>query len=245
MTIRLIQNLQQLSHLGAIAVKTEFEAEGATFEEVRILKEITDVVGFDFVLKISGCEAIRDLKDAKALGIKNIVAPMIESKYAFKKFINSTSKTIPDAKLFINIETINGLSELDKILQANEAEKLSGIVFGRSDFAGSLDITDVEDKKIISAIKEISKKAYLHKKWFVIGGGITEQTLKTIKQIDFLPSVETRKIVFDASKLNEEGIRKALEFEINWLEYKQKFSYSPDDAFRLQILSNRLANKLN
>lgn len=230
------------TNFNAKCIKAEFEAEGATYKEVEVLKKFTDNIGLDFVLKISGCEAVRDLKDACSLNVTKIVAPMIESKYAFQKFVKSTSKTIKNAELYINIETINGVYALDDILKSEEVKFLSGVVFGRSDFAGSLNLSDVECTEISDVVNTVSKKILKNSKKFILGGGITPQSLDFIKKIPFITQIETRKVVFDREQISSDAIQKAVEFEIDWLEYKRSFSQCADDELRLQILRSRIEN---
>ena len=89
---------------GVVALKAEFEAEGASFDEVLLLKQYASEVGLNLTLKIGGCEAVRDIIDAKKIGVNSIVAPMIETPYALKKFISAISiikTSIPLCYLFI------------------------------------------------------------------------------------------------------------------------------------------------
>ena len=62
---------------GCIGVKTSFEDEGATFNEVLRLKEICNQANTKINLKIGGPEAIRDIKDAQIIGVKGLVAAMV------------------------------------------------------------------------------------------------------------------------------------------------------------------------
>ncbi len=237
----LIDNLIELkSSFGATGVKAEFESEGATFEEVKIIKELADNAGLEFSLKTGGCEALRDLKDACLLGVSNIVAPMVESEYAFEKFINSAANVMPaGTNLFINIETITGFDALDSILQNNLSQNLTGIVFGRTDFSGSLNIKNVEDNKILKFAQKAAQKAVLYNKKFILGGGISSESIPFINHISPLSGVETRKIIFGTKKLDTTMIEKAINFEINWLKYKQTFSPNPADSMRIRILAGR------
>ena len=70
-----------------IGVKAEFEAEGMRFDEALRLKDITAKAGLDLTIKIGGCEAIKDMFDARTIGVSAIVAPMIETPYAMKKYV--------------------------------------------------------------------------------------------------------------------------------------------------------------
>ena len=69
-----------------IGVKAEFEAEGTRQEEAMRLKEVSLKAGLGMTLKIGGCEAIRDMFEASDLGVEHLVAPMVETPYALKKY---------------------------------------------------------------------------------------------------------------------------------------------------------------
>jgi hypothetical protein len=78
-----------------IGIKTSFEDEGALFNETIRLKEICNQAKTKLTLKIGGPEAIRDIKDALIIGVKGLVAPMVESEFGLKKFIQSAQSHIP------------------------------------------------------------------------------------------------------------------------------------------------------
>src|SRR3954467_3758924 len=70
-------------------VKMEFEAEGTRIEEAMRLKEISMKAGLCLTTKIGGCEAIKDMFEAGSLGTSHLVAPMVESAYALKKYLQA------------------------------------------------------------------------------------------------------------------------------------------------------------
>ena len=82
--VETLKDLKQNHHV--LSIKAEFEAEGTRLEEAMRLKEVVTKAGLDMTIKIGGCEAIKDMYDAKVIGINAIVAPMIESPYAMEKF---------------------------------------------------------------------------------------------------------------------------------------------------------------
>lgn len=93
------------------ALKAEFEDEGTSIEETLRLKEMSNQVGLDLTIKIGGCGALKDMHDAKEIGVNSIVAPMIESAYAMKKFVRASKLAFSESErkktsFFINIETI-------------------------------------------------------------------------------------------------------------------------------------------
>ena len=82
--VAVLQDLKENHNV--VGVKAEFEAEGTRLEEAMRLKEVVSKAGIDLTIKIGGCEAIKDMYEARVIGVAKIVAPMIESAYALKKY---------------------------------------------------------------------------------------------------------------------------------------------------------------
>jgi len=127
---------------GLIGIKTSFEDEGATFNEVLRLKEICNQAKTKLTLKIGGPEAIRDIQDSSVIGVKGLVAPMVESDFGLKKFINSVKNNLSEdvvdsLELIVNIETIQAYRNIDNILDTLEAGSLYAVTVGRVDFVSS------------------------------------------------------------------------------------------------------------
>ena len=242
-----------LSDYHALGVKTEFGEEASTVEETLRLKTMAG----NCTVKISGCEAVKDMYDSKSVGATSIVAPMIESPYAMQKYVNCIKTVYPETwmealKLYINIETIDGFKNLDRITDSEYFENIAGIVFGRTDFAGSLgmNISDVNSEIIFDYACKTAQKTYEAKKEFIIGGGISPEALPFLRKFpqNCLTKIETRKVIFDAESLlsdknAEVCINKALEFEILWLENKQNMFgiLSENDRSRIKVLKSRAA----
>lgn len=238
-----------------IGVKAEFEAEGTRMEEALRLKEIAAKARLDLSVKIGGCEALKDIYDAKVIGTEAILAPMIESPYAMKKFINAAKSTFSedereDTKFWINIETEIGYQNFDKMLQLPESEYLEGVVLGRYDLACSMGLTseDVNCKKIFEIANDMAQKCFNSNKKFTIGGAISISSLSFLQKLPkgLLHKFETRKIIFDAQKVMsdfnaKDAISKALEFELMWLKNKRDFykSILEEDSQRLVNLESR------
>ena len=237
-----------------IGVKTEFETEGASFEEALRLKEIASKAELEFTVKVGGCGALKDMREAELIGVNTIVAPMIESPYAVKKYVQTLKTAFSDEKrknirFFINIETKYGMKYLEEILNTDSARYVDGIVFGRTDMTDSLNMSnDCADSDIIFSMAV--KSAVLAKKYnkeFIIGGAVTGASVPFFKKLlkTNLSKYETRKIIFDIESLRsdnaESGIIKALEFEKLWIENKQSYSKRifEEDKKRLEVLRAR------
>ena len=138
---QMVELIKTNKSLGQIAIKAEFESEGTRMSELLRLKEIASAAQIPMVVKIGGCEAIRDLLDCKDLRIENLVAPMIESKYAAYKFVQALERVYTlsnlKPKTYINIETYTGFKNLDSIAKEISGY-VNGIVMGRVDYVGSI-----------------------------------------------------------------------------------------------------------
>src|SRR4051794_1081878 len=107
--VELLTELKENHHVAG--VKAEFEAEGTRMDEALRLKEVSMKAGLGLTLKIGGCEAIRDMFEASTLGTEHLVAPMVETPYALKKYLEAikiafTGEQRADMDFLINLETI-------------------------------------------------------------------------------------------------------------------------------------------
>ena len=69
-------------------IKAEFETEGSSFRDLVRLRRITDKLNVSLYLKIGGVEALRDIKDSLEIGVDGLIAPMVESQFGLKKFLD-------------------------------------------------------------------------------------------------------------------------------------------------------------
>lgn len=248
-----LKDLRDNHHV--LGVKAEFEAEGTRMEEALRLKEIVTKADMDLTIKIGGCEAIKDMFEARTIGVGTIVAPMIESDYAMKKFVGAINYVFPkeeqeDIDFLINIETITGFQNLDKMISSPEFASVSGVVLGRVDMTGSMGLSreDINVDEIFQIANSIANKIKDLNKIFVIGGGVSSHSLDFFRRLpqNSLTRFETRKIIFDAKKaLNDkfadDGILKAVGFELMWLKNKREYykMIYDEDAIRFQMLEKR------
>lgn len=255
--VDVLVDLRQNHHV--IGVKAEFEAEGTRIEEAMRLKEVVMKAGLDLTLKIGGCEAIRDMYEARVLGISRIVAPMIESSYALKKFLLAIGLAFPKDErdqidFAINIETVSAYEKFDEMLALPGIEMLDGIVIGRVDLSHSLGLgrDDINSKKVFEIIKEVTAKAKRKSLQTAIGGGVSAHSLPLFRQLPagHLDYYETRKVIFGCPQALEDdadkGILKAVNFELLWLKNKRDFYgmiYAEDEQ-RLKMLEERYSKTM-
>jgi hypothetical protein len=236
---------------GAEGIKAEFEAEGTRMEEAMRLKDIISKAGLGLTIKIGGCEAKKDIYEAINIGVERIVAPMVETPYALIKYLRIIKELHFRAAIacFINIETITSCLNFSKMVTQRGIGFLKGIVIGRIDLTGSLGLSrdDVCDKRIFKLTKDIVVAAKAHNLEVCIGGGVGASSMPFFKALPAgsLDRVETRKVIFNykhAVGNMEKGMKKALEFELLWLEYKCNFYYliGKEDESRICLLRKRI-----
>jgi hypothetical protein len=248
--VALLMELKEKFHVSGI--KAEFEAEGTRLEEAMRLKDVTSAANLELNIKIGGCEAIKDMFDAISLGAHRIIAPMVETPYALKKFIKAAhtayGKSLDDIEILINVETITTYNNFDEMLEIPEIKNLDGIVIGRVDFTGSLGL----GRESVNGQDMIDKSLYLAKKAkekgldVVIGGAVSVDSLPFFKAFPagHLDRFETRKVIFSCpGALNNKEVAffKAVEFEIMWLKNKRDYyhSISKEDEDRIVMMENR------
>lgn len=243
---------------GFVSVKAEFEAEGSRLDDVLRLNDIGRRAGLPLTLKIGGCEAIWDLLQAKQIGVRYVVAPMIESPFALGKYIGAKDAIFDEVEeeetdFLFNLETIAGFEHLDAMIDAatSVGRGARGIVFGRGDFVNSLGL----DRELVNApevrayVLGAARKAHAAGLDYVLGGRVSTDSVDMLREVAsiHLTRFETRKVVFDADESRfdtmAEGIQEALRFELLWLQNKREHyrRISVEDQSRIDLLESRFA----
>jgi hypothetical protein len=224
-------------------------------DELLRLIDIARSAGLPLTVKIGGCEAIRDLLEAKQIGVKYIVAPMVETAYALRKYVDAknlvfSKEELEDTDFLFNMETITGFNNRDDILsEANGPSGVDGIVFGRVDFSGSMKLSrEVINQPVITEkILTVAQMCQTNNLDLVVGGGVSIDTIEVLRQIAEikLSRFETRKVVFSGQSATnsrlEDGLLNAVHFELLWLTNKRDYysSITKEDKNRIDMLEAR------
>jgi len=248
-----------LGKYNLLAVKSEFEAEGSTLEEMCSLSDLCERAKCDLTIKVGGPTAQRDFYESCELGASTILVPMVESLDSLKlaiSYFNKCSTVYYAAsnapRLAINIESSNALANATSICEylLRSPTPVRSIVIGRSDLSSSLSVGSVDDPSLTSIIVSLLKiLAPLHLD-ITVGGSITSESFNALSELaqHGVSAFETRKctlpikLLCSSSEFNS-AINQALLFEIAWINYKQKVLSIPQSIanYRLQSLTSRLA----
>jgi hypothetical protein len=240
---------------GVVATKAEFEAEGTRTDELLRLLEIAHRADVGIALKVGGCEAIRDMLEAKQFGVSYIIAPMVETPYALSKYIQAigtvfTNEEREEITFLFNLETITAYENLEEMATlASSSPGCDGVVFGRVDFAGSLGIgrTGIESEEVTARAEKAAALCRDKGLEFVVGGAVSIDAVPNLQRIHdvYLSRFETRKVVFQGPSLDhlelENALKDAVHFELLWLLNKRDYYgfIHREDENRITMLENR------
>ena len=251
---------EMVDNYGLVGIKTSFEDEGASFDEVIRLKEICNQSKIKVTLKVQGPEASRDIRDSEIIGVKGLVAPMIESAFGLEKYITSTKINLsPSVKektnLAINIETIQAYNNLDSILESDAVKDLYGITIGRVDFVSSMgkDRSFVDSQEMYEMVENAFTKIKKSGLNTYLGGAITTNSYEFLSKLykkGLLNRFETRYAIYDPSialKNLSKALAKGQLFEYEWLVNKsERYQRQADKEIkRIQMIQDRINQSTN
>jgi len=246
---------QGREEFGVLATKAEFEAEGTRTDELLRLLEIANKADVGLALKVGGCEAIRDMLEAKQFGVRYIIAPMVETPYALSKYIAAKDKVYSteeqeDVCFLFNLETITTFENLKPMLTlASGKPGCDGVVFGRVDFSGSIGAgrQGIESERVTTHVESAAQACLEHGLQFVVGGAVSIDALANLQRFKaiHLDRFETRKVVFSGAALESpqlsQALRQAVHFELLWLVNKREYYglMHREDQARIEMLESR------
>jgi len=233
-------------------IKAEFEAEGATYEDVVRLRAITAALDIKLYLKIGGVEAVRDVKDGMHIGVDGFIAPMVESGFGAGKFISTLDRfgITDQTHVTFNIETIQGVKAAPEIIR-EYGNRVDNITIGRSDLSGSYENPNIvpDSSVIFDDIKVVSRLLEDTDITLTVGGSLSNASRKlfNIEHSELAKKIyklETRKVILPTAYMlsSDEAIKQSLVFEKLWLESQINLQriQNKELSERFEILDSRL-----
>lgn len=212
-----------------IGVKSEFESEGSSIEDIARLKILATKVKTKLYVKIGGVEAKNDIYKCVELGVDGIIAPMVETKFGLIKFLESVESLNLKKKpeLTINIETKSGYQNIDEIIKSCLG-KISNITIGRSDLSSSFFNDKITQNSIFitKLILKISNKLRKLPIQLTVGGGINNKTIEEFQKYkisNYVDKLETRKLILSSKNmLKKNTLNNCINFETNYILNKKE-----------------------
>lgn len=249
--IKLFEQLTQLKEVYNLqGIKAEFEGEGSSFRDLVRLRRLTDKLDIPLFLKIGGVEALRDIKDSLELGIDGLIAPMVESPFGVKKFVDAVDLIYKGTPLHlsINIETLGAICQVDDILQFAKG-RIDNITVGRTDLSGSHFDSNIcpDSKPIFGLLKELGEKSKSAGMTMTVGGSISKKTVTLFRKNEkdwqeLILRLETRKVILPFEMmLKKKAVEEALRFEELYILSKREMGdlFMESETARLTRLKMR------
>lgn len=188
------------------SLKGEFEAEGLTRETLAAEVAFAARHGVGYLVKIGGCEAKSDVRFLQQIGVREIVAPMIESGFAMSKYMAMLA--VGDFEhVGVTIETKHAVERIDELLDAGT--KLTEVTVGRTDLTASFGGSGVESDETIAMVKKVARAAARRGLPTTMGGSVSIGTRRLLEEDselrELIAAVETRKCVMKTARFLEEA----------------------------------------
>lgn len=188
------------------SLKGEFEAEGLTRDTLSAEVAFAARHGVGYLVKIGGCEAKSDVSFLRHIGVREIVAPMIESGFAMSKYMAMLSQGDFE-HVGVTIETKHAVERIEELLDAGT--KLTEVTVGRTDLTASFGGTSVESDETIAMVKTVARAAAKRGLPTTMGGSVSVGTRRLLAEDrelrELVAAVETRKCVMKIEHFLEEA----------------------------------------
>lgn len=237
---------------GLVAIKTGTEVEDMSFEEIGMLRRITSGL-LPLHVKIGGPEARNDIRNLLQLQVDGIIAPMIESSYALKNFIETLRELCSPEKYAclekgINLETITAVQNLDSILTSNARRELKQITAARTDLSGSMNRLP-DDNEVMEACGLIVARCQEYELRTSVGGAIHPGIIESLVGRIEPDTINTRHMVISRQALRKDAtghLTACLEFELQLYRHLSTIPGIRQEAYsrRVELLSARMRKKI-
>jgi 4-hydroxy-2-oxoheptanedioate aldolase len=233
-------------------IKAEFEAEGSSLRDLMRLRRITNSAGIDLFLKIGGVEAVRDIKDSLEIAVDGLIAPMCETPFGVKKFIDAYKEVYGEHKihLSINVETKSAVDNLEAIINIAEGF-IDNITIGRSDLSASYSNEEVtpDSDFIFDILSTTLERLASSPMTLTVGGSISIKTVEEFKKrqilVEGVSKLETRKVMLPPKEMiyKNAALVECLKFEELYILAKKEIQdlFISSEIKRLTKLQGRLA----
>lgn len=201
------------------SLKGELEAEGLPQDVIASEALYAARRGLGYLVKIGGSEAKSDMRFLMRIGVTSIVAPMIESAFAMRKY----QEMLPEGafeQVGVTIETIDAVQRVEAILDAGT--KLTEATIGRHDLTDSFGGTSVDSPETLGHVKTVARAARARGLHVTMGGSVnkgTREILRTDAELrELVDNIETRKVVMTVANFLEDGVlESAIDVELDLL----------------------------
>ena len=184
-----------------------------------------------------------------SLGVDGIIAPMIESPYALKKFLETLHDILGPISFdkiqkVVNIETTQAVDLIREILDQEAAGELNQVTAARSDLSSSMDCHP-DDERVSDACLKIVDHARNRGYRTSVGGAITPGNIHSIIKEIMPDRVNTRNMVMDTGYLMDtsaDAVRRCLEFEAELYSYLSSMPGERQRSYekRIQTIQDRM-----
>lgn len=205
-----------------VSLKGEFEAEGLSREDVAVEVIYARRRGVDYLVKIGGCEAKSDIDYLRRLGVTSVVAPMIESGFAMRKYMEMLPERGFD-HVGVTVETFHAVDRIEELLDAGT--RLTNVTVGRSDLTASFGGSSVDSEETLSRVRRVAEAVRARGLEMTMGGGINVRTRDALRAdpelAGLIACVETRKAVMRTDRFLVDGVlESAIDLELELLELR-------------------------
>lgn len=228
------------------------ETEDMDHDELKLFT----MLGKDIVpvgVKIGGPEARTDIRYCAGIGVDGISAPMIESEYALKNFINTLKNLLSPVyysklRKSINMETITGYRNILEIADSGSFQDVDSVTAARSDLSASMGMNP-DDPEVMRVTRHIIKISKERGKRTSVGGTITNKNFYKILEEIEPDQINSRHIAVDLKRVKDENLQDVpdamLSFEMDLFEWLAL--YKPERAFyyknRIEVNRERIGQK--